>query len=134
VSDTNYGLQKIDECLTMLTEEDTAPFDFDKLTEAVKSAGQALEDNREERAELQMLREDLRGRIAGMLKAVAVAERSRTKSEIILREIESLEDCVGEQLIKSYRHAAARFRDSFRTSFPSQRGSSFGNLTTSDFR
>ena len=72
-------------------------------------------------AEGELLRSDLIARIAGMAKAVAVARHSEVRlkeAEDMVTELNCLD---ASDLLAAYRKTAARFRDTFRSSFDPNR-------------
>lgn len=100
-----------------LTGDNLSTLDFDLLKQILIEARRNHIETTTLKDEATVLKEDYRGRIAGMLKAVAVAERSEAKQIETASRLTSLGDLTATELITEYRLAAARFRDAFPASF-----------------
>ncbi|MEW6050835.1 MAG: hypothetical protein AB1644_07220 [Candidatus Zixiibacteriota bacterium] len=100
-----------------LTEDRLSYIDFDQLRSWLEQLGPVLDRIMASDEELRLLRQDYQGRIAGMLKAIAAADRKQSGLQSVLREAETLADLTSAQLIECYRRTSARFRDCFPTSF-----------------
>ncbi|HKK19962.1 MAG TPA: hypothetical protein VJ983_00705 [candidate division Zixibacteria bacterium] len=91
--------------------------DFDTLSERLTDLIGLVDQHESQMAELAEFREDYCRRIAGMAKAIAVAERKSGN----LKEAEEVIDSLGElgasDLIRLYVKTQARFHDAFPTSF-----------------
>jgi hypothetical protein len=98
-------------------EQKISTLDFDRLRECLLGVPELVEAAAAARAELAVLREDYTGRIAGLMKAVAVARRSRDGLQEALDRIEALPGLTAVELTREYRRAAARFRDTFKASY-----------------
>ncbi|MFH1686757.1 MAG: hypothetical protein ABIE70_04460 [bacterium] len=98
--------------------------DFDRLKDQALKLLVEVEGKAAADGELQKLRGDYLARTAGMLKAVAAASRRQGALAAVLVEIEQLSSLDADALILAYTRAAARFRDTFRSSFAPLGGSS----------
>jgi len=107
----------IERLLVDLDDHRLPPVDLDRLAEQLRLARDRIHCLTEQETELQLLREDYTARIAGMLKAVAVAERSEAGTLETTERIERLTQLSATDLIRQYRIAAARYRDAFPASF-----------------
>lgn len=105
------------ETLDLLSDDQLPLLDFDKLREGLKVSAQILDETDSIRQSVSVLRKDYEARIAGMLKAIAAVDRKRGGLGEAVKAVESLETMSGEELISCYRRTAARFRDTFPTSF-----------------
>ncbi len=110
-------MEKNSLCLTDLTDlktalrsDDLTRLDFDRLADWLDTSARL-------QAEHESLRHDYLSRITGMLKAIAAVDRTNDRHPAILATIESLPSMSTAELLTCYRHAAARFRDAFPTSF-----------------
>lgn len=92
---------------------------FDHLAELLDTAAGAVGAAERADRENALLREDLSGRIAGMTKAIAVAERNPDRLAEALALIDQLPAMTAEDLLSLCARVQARFRDTFRCSFPS---------------
>jgi len=111
------------ELASLLCEEKMSVIDFDRLKSWLGEIAPILDESESRRADLAALRQDYEGRIAGMAKAIAVADR-KGKFESALALIESLPHMTIAELMACYQRTSARFRDTFPGSFalPSIRG------------
>ena len=112
------------EILETLNEEKISSIDFDQLAERIKAIRNSLIENEGAGGELEILRQDYIRRIAGMVKAVAVANDRSTSASVALETVDSLDNMSAEELVSLYRKTSA----SFRTVFPA----SFGLYAASD--
>ncbi len=100
-----------------LAEQLAAPtlpnLDFDQLRQWLLAASQKCRTIDQHEHDLHLLREDYQARITGMLKAIAIAERSRNRLDSLAVLIESLGGMSAEDLILCYRKTGAIFRDHF---------------------
>ncbi len=115
-----------------LSSRDIPSLDFDSLTAWLRAAVEHLqqltreEQNHQQLAqavqkiehELNLLRYDYRARITGLLKAIAIADNSRTRHDALDQIITSLVTMSAEELIACYRRTSAIFRDHFPTTLP----------------
>jgi hypothetical protein len=107
----------INQLHSALAAEAVTTIDFDRLRLWLENLGAALPVLFRAREEATVLREDYQNRIAGMLKAIVVAERGRPSLDDSLDMIERLPRRSATELIECYRRTSARFRDTFPTSF-----------------
>lgn len=116
---TNHNVDEalIERLLSDLGDRSLPPVDLDRLADQLRLALERIRKQAEQEAELQLLREDYIARIAGMLKAVAVAARSESGTMEAADRVEQLPNLSARDLVRQYRLAAARFRDAFPTSF-----------------
>lgn len=101
----------------LIDSDGMALIDFDKLRLSLQHAAARLTETAHVSEQLMQLRGDYEGRIAGMLKAVAAVERNRSRQEDAAVEAQALSNKTVTELLACYRRAAARFRDSFPSSF-----------------
>jgi hypothetical protein len=105
------------ELVSLLTEDNLALIDFDKLRDWLGEMAPVLEEVVRLREDLSLLRQDYIGRITGMTKAIAAVKRRPDGWETALAYIEMLPSLSAAELIEHYRKTSARFRDAFPTSF-----------------
>lgn len=104
-----------------LTPEAVAGIDFDELDHQIEKLINRLEQTTESLSELTILRQEYERRLAGMIKAIAVAGKSRSALESAQAQIEQLSSANADELLKQYRAMSARFRDLFPGSLGFQR-------------
>ena len=116
---TNHELDEalIERLLDDLGDRRLPPVDLDQLADQLRQALTQARRASELESERDLLREDLTTRIAGMLKAVAVAERSEAAALEAADRIDRLARMSAAELIRQYRLVSARFRDTFPASF-----------------
>lgn len=95
----------------------TSLLHLDRLTERITQVISALEACEELAAERTALRSDYEQRIGGMLKAMAVADRTADRIEESVALAQQLQSQSAEELLVTYRKVSARFRDLFRASY-----------------
>lgn len=105
------------ELMASLDDDHLSLVDFDRLKMWLAEIGPRLESLDSVRTDLELLRRDYIGRIGGMVKAIAVADRKGNRYESALALIDSLESMPTSDLIDCYRKTCARFRDCFPASF-----------------
>ncbi len=133
----NSGQKYIDELLISLKGDKLSEIDFDKLTEWLQEIKTTLDNSCELQSELKLMREDYLNRIAGMLKAVTIVERSSAAPEKVLAYLEDLENLKAAELIEQYRKTSHRFRIAFPTTFglpPVSYNNSTGLKETKDYK
>lgn len=115
-----------------LCSRDIPTLDFDSLAAWLRAASEHLRQLTHEKEnylalarsaqqiehDLSLLRDDYRARITGLLKAIAVADNSRTRHDALTEIINSLSTMSAEELIACYRRTSAIFRDHFPTTLP----------------
>jgi hypothetical protein len=69
------------------------------------------------RDDLELLRADYIARVAGMIRAIAAAGRSRDALAVADDEVAALDDMSVVELIETHRRVSARFRDAFKAGF-----------------
>lgn len=103
--------------LTRIAEQFSDPasemIDLDACAQMCQEASTALTFSSQLKQSYQLLRSDLESRVAGMLKAMAVAARSRGEMREVELEVSRLGILCDEELLIQYKRVAARFRDSF---------------------
>jgi hypothetical protein len=100
-----------------LTEEHLTLIDFDQIAELLTEAEKSLTGQIALQDELSQLRQDYERRIAGMAKAIAVADRAQGTASQLVDLIDSLGDLSSRELVDCYHRVAARFRDMFPASY-----------------
>jgi len=98
-------------------EQKVSTLDFDRLRGCLLAVPELATAVKSARAELAVLRDDYTSRIAGLMKAVAVARRNSDGLQEALDRIATLPGLTAVELTKEYRRAAARFRDTFKASY-----------------
>lgn len=107
----------IDQADELIASLDNGPPD----TELVLRLRQWITEAKSQIAEIRLLRSDLIARIAGMAKAVAVARNSKAGLQDASEMVAECNQLDAAALIAAYRKTAARFRDTFRSTFDSHR-------------
>lgn len=102
--------------LDCLDADGMSLIDFDELRDWIEQQLGRNEASETVEAELNCLRDDYQKRIAGMIKAIAVADRKGDRYESALQLIEDLPSMTSAELTDCYRRTSARFRDMFPTS------------------
>ncbi len=116
--DSNHEIRAaLSEWVELLTDERTEPMDFDHLRRTLRDAAAEIRAADSVRSQLELLADDYRRRIAGMVKAIAAVDRTRDRGRQADDVIQSLTDCPAEKLIDCYRQVQARFKDFFPASF-----------------
>jgi len=105
------------ELVSLLTEDNLAFIDFDRLRNWLGEIAPVLDEVVQLREEVELLRRDYIGRISGMMKAIAAVKRHPDGWETALTYIETLPSLSAAELIEHYHKTTARFRDAFPTSF-----------------
>lgn len=111
------GLLYLAEVHNALADEAVSEIDFDRLRTCLGELGAILPTLYGYREEAALFREDLKSRIAGMLKAVAIAERGKSSLDEAMSAIDHLSEKSAAELIGLYRRTQARFRDTFPAGF-----------------
>lgn len=115
-----------------ICSRDIPSIDFDSLATWLRAAGEHLRQLTHEHEshhafarsvqqlehDLNLLRDDYRARITGLLKAIAIADNSRTRHDALAEIINSLMTMSAEELIACYRRTSAIFRDHFPATLP----------------
>lgn len=133
----NNSRNYLDELLISLSGDKLSEIDFDKLTDWLQELKASLAKSCELDSELKLMREDYLNRIAGMVKAVTIVERSSGSAEKVLAYLEDLEKLSAAELIEQYRKTSHRFRIAFPTTFglpPVSNNSSAGLKETNDYK
>ena len=133
----NSGQKYLDELLISLSGDKLSEIDFDKLTDWLQELKASLAKSCELQSELKLMREDYLNRIAGMVKAVTIVERSSGSTEKVLTYLEDLEKLSAAELLEQYRKTSNRFRIAFPTTFglpPVSNNSSTGLKETQDYK
>ena len=96
-----------------LSPASLARIDFDELDQRIERLVTDLPQLSQSLGDLAVLREEFEMRLAGMLKAIAAVERSRTSLESATCQIEQFPSLSAAELLKQHRATSARFRDLF---------------------
>jgi len=100
-----------------VVDEPAAVISDETMKEILYPEISSIERAEKAESELQLLRTDYVGRIAGMVKAIAAVERSRSQAAEAVHYLESLNEMCAVELIEEYRRTSARFRSAFPTTF-----------------
>lgn len=109
----NSDLGYIEQLCGALSAESIEEIDFDRLRRWLMELGAVLPNLYSAREEAQMLRDDLKTRIGGMLKAIVIADRGKSTTNDSLEILDHLPEKSAAELIGLYRRTQARFRDTF---------------------
>jgi hypothetical protein len=114
--DSTHG-ERARQFRSRLKAETMGEIDFDSLELWLDEISPILSGCRKLTDELTLLRQDYEGRITGMVKALAAADRKGRSFEDALAEIDVLPRLSAHDLVACYRRTAARFRDTFPASY-----------------
>ena len=109
----NSDLGYIEQLCAALAAESVEELDFDQLRNWLIELAAALPTLHAAREEAHLLREDLKTRIGGMLKAIVIADRGKSITDDSLELLDHLPEKSAAELIGLYRRTQARFRDTF---------------------
>lgn len=122
----NNDTEQLVAMLDKLRDENLTLIDFDQLTSWLEEQKQRLESMSSHKSELETLREDYVGRLSGMAKAIAVADRKQGAMAQSAELVAGLPRLSAVELIDCYRRVSARFRDMFPASYTRQAANSTG--------
>ncbi len=105
------------ELVDSLAGDNVSLIDFDRLRGWLLETASTFDEIVKLKEEVELLRQDYIGRIAGMTKAIAAVNRNPDGWESALAYLETLPSLGAGELIEQYRKTSARFRDAFPTSF-----------------
>jgi hypothetical protein len=105
------------ELVESLTGDNVSLIDFDRMRSWLLETASTLDEIVKLKEEVELLRQDYIGRIAGMTKAITAVNRNPDGWESALAYLETLPSLSAGALIEQYRKTSARFRDAFPTSF-----------------
>ena len=117
MTNLNTVQKYLDELLTSLTDDKLSEIDFDRLADWLHELKTSLTRSCELESELNLMREDYINRMAGMVKAVTIVERTSGSAENVLAYLEDLKSLNAEELLEQYRKMSNRFRIAFPTTF-----------------
>jgi hypothetical protein len=106
-------IEYLENLIRLLDDSSTSLIDFDELTDRLSELKTALREHQASTNELEVLRQDIGQRMAGMVKAIAAVDRKGDNWEEALAVVEGLRALSAEELLKQYRRISARFRDFF---------------------
>ena len=107
----------LDQLLVSLSSDKLSEIDFDRLSDWLNEVKVSLTNSCLVESELALMREDQINRIAGMVKAVTIVERSTNHTKDVLDYLEGLNNLNSADLIEQYRKTSNRFRIAFPTTF-----------------
>lgn len=102
---------------TAFEENHPETIDLDNFLIKIDEMITQLKEQHQSTAQLLLLKNDYQTRIAGMLKAIAVAKGNEDQMKMALTEIEQLEQLTASALIECYKKVQLRFRTTFPASF-----------------
>jgi hypothetical protein len=113
----DLDVQQVEDVRQSLHDESIELIDFDRLDEILKQAASLAKSHLKINRELEILKDDYRKRIIGMLKAVLACREDVGISELAVQLSDSDNDIHPSELIRLYSRTAARFRSHFPASF-----------------
>ena len=117
MTNLNAVQEYLDELLSRLTDDKLSEIDFDKLSDWLQELKAILVNSCELQSELKLMREDYFNRIAGMVKAITIVERSSASTEKVLVYLGDLQNLNAAELLEEYSKTSNRFRIAFPTTF-----------------
>ena len=108
---------KIESIRQSLLDESTELIDFDELSELLADSCNRLENEKKIKKELEILKDDYRNRIIGMVKANLACRINARDQLLATRLADDSTEISSEELISTYGKVAARFRSNFPASF-----------------
>ncbi len=100
-----------------LKAESVESINFDELSEMLGEVQQLLDGHRKLTREINLLKEDYRNRIVGMLKANLACREDIEDNQLIGKLTGNVSEIKAKDLIDIYSRTAARFRTNFPSSF-----------------
>ncbi len=91
--------------------------DFDNLRHVLRTMQLRNEEQEKISSELSFIKNEYRNRIIGMMKAVMACRHRGKDAEMLSQLSGDIENIKAGELVSLYGRVAARFRDSFPTSF-----------------
>jgi flagellar biosynthesis chaperone FliJ len=91
--------------------------DFDNLKNTLRTMQSRCEEQEKTSSELSFIKNEYRNRIIGMMKAVMACRHRENDAEMLSQLSGDIENIQAGELVSLYGRVAARFRDSFPTSF-----------------
>jgi hypothetical protein len=91
--------------------------DFDNLRNVLQTMQTTCEEREKISSELVFIKNEYRNRIIGMMKAVMACRHRENDAEVLAQLSGDIENIGADELVALYGRVAARFRDSFPTSF-----------------
>ncbi|MFZ5979425.1 MAG: hypothetical protein ACOYVF_02230 [Candidatus Zixiibacteriota bacterium] len=113
----NLEKTEIVELLKSLDEKSMTLIDLDSVRNCLREMLEQTCQQETLADSAAILRDDYTARIAGMLKALAAADRKRDSWTQVLELVERLPAMTASELVACYHRVSARFRDNFPTSF-----------------
>ncbi len=107
----------IDDTKEYLKSDKIETIDFDSLILSLENSSNLIDNFSRHQSDLNLLRDDYTGRIAGMAKAIAAASNRQSEMRELLDFVNSLEGFTAKQLLGAYRKIQAKFQDCFPASF-----------------
>ena len=110
MTQVNMDIQQIKQIRQSLHDESIEVIDFDRLDEILKQSSTLVEMSRAATKELEILKNDYRNRIIGMLKAILACREDVEISELAARLTDEDNEIDSTELMRLYCRAAATFR------------------------
>jgi len=117
VAENKTYKDKIESIRQSLSDESIELIDFDELIELLADLSDKLENEKRTKKELEILKDDYRSRIIGMVKANLACRVNSRDQLLAARLADTSTEISSEELISTYGKVAARFRSNFPASF-----------------
>lgn len=113
----SFNIDDIKAICENLNAESIELIDFDELSEILGEVQHLLGDQRKLVREINLLKEDYRSRIIGMLKANLACREDFEDNQLLEKLTGNVSEIKAKELIDIYSRTAARFRSNFPSSF-----------------
>jgi len=100
-----------------LKTEAVEKIDFDALIDTLSDTADSIEAYESVNTELTYLKNEYRNRIIGMLKANLACRKNERDIELAARLTGDISEIDCDEMVRTYRRVASRFRANFPTSF-----------------
>lgn len=110
-------IEELNEIRDTLARGSVELLDFDRLNGLLEGSREDIIDSVRREKELRELKESLRDRIAGMLKANLACRFKERDADLAVRLSDDPDAFTAGELISMYRRTSAAFRDNFPSTF-----------------